>query len=105
MLNRRNSSSKAVGSANVTVTQGLASRLASVLNTYLDPTSGRFKAINDGFTQQTKALDTTISKQNDLLAAKTVDLQSKFAAMEAAVNNLKGLQTQLASLSFSSSSK
>lgn len=88
----------AAGSGNVTVTQGLASRLNSVLTKYLDPTAGRFKAINDGFTQQTTDIDKTITRQNDILTAKTEDLQVQFAAMESAVNNLKNLQTQLSSL-------
>jgi flagellar hook-associated protein 2 len=95
----------AAGSANVTVTQGLASRLGQVLNKYLDPVNGRLKAINDGFTRQNSDIDKTIAKQNALLGTKTSELQAKFAAMETAVNNLKGLQTQLASLVPGSNSK
>lgn len=94
----------APGSANVTVTQGLASRLNTILNKYLDSSNGRFKAINDSFNQQTADIGKTIDRQNEVLAAKTADLQAKFAAMETAVNNLKGLQTQLSSLTTSSSS-
>lgn len=94
------------GTGNVTVTQGLASRLNAVLAKYLDAGTGRLKAINDGFNEQAAGIDKTITRQNDILAAKTADLQIKFAAMETAVNNLKGLQTQLASLPvFSFSSK
>ncbi len=95
----------APGAAGVTVSQGLASRLGQVLNKYLDPINGRFKAINDGFKQQTTDIDKTIVKQNALLESKTAQLQSRFAAMETAVNNLKGLQNQLASLVTSSSTK
>jgi flagellar hook-associated protein 2 len=94
----------APGSANVTVTQGLGSRLGAVLNKYLDTTNGRFKAINDAFTQQNKDITATIDKQNKLLATKTADLQAQFAAMETAVNNLKGIQTQLSSFAASNSS-
>ncbi|MDY3557880.1 flagellar filament capping protein FliD [Gemmata sp. JC673] len=90
--------------ANVTVTQGLASRLNTVLNKYIDPVSGRFKIINEGLNDQSTAIGNTIDKQNALLEAKTADLQSKFAAMESAVNSLKGLQTQLSSLTASSTS-
>ncbi|MBY0458904.1 MAG: flagellar filament capping protein FliD [Gemmataceae bacterium] len=92
------------GTGNVTVTQGLASRLNAALNKYLDPTSGRFKAVNDALTRQSTDIGKTIDRQNAVLEAKTADLQAKFAAMETAVNNLKGLQTQLASLSASFSS-
>jgi flagellar hook-associated protein 2 len=93
----------AAGSANVAVSQGLASRLNAVLNQYLDPATGRLKSINDGYVSQTADIDKTITRQNDTLTAKTADLQSQFAAMEEAVNNLKGLQTQLASLVTTSS--
>ncbi len=86
------------GSGNVTVSQGLASRLNSVLTKYLDASSGRLRAINDTFTQQTTDIDKSITRQNGMMAAKTADLQVQFAAMESAVNNLKGLQAQLSSL-------
>ncbi|VTR96402.1 flagellar hook protein : Flagellar hook-associated 2 domain protein OS=Methylovorus glucosetrophus (strain SIP3-4) GN=Msip34_0750 PE=4 SV=1: FliD_N: FliD_C [Gemmata massiliana] len=94
----------APGSANVTVTQGLASRLGAVLNKYLDPVNGRFKQINDVFTKQTSDIDANVAKQQALVDAKTAQLQSQFAAMETAVNNLKGIQTQLSSLTASASS-
>lgn len=86
------------GTANVTVSQGLASRLGAVLNKYLDPSNGRLKAVNDVFASQTASIDKTISRQNDILASKTADLETKFAAMETAINSLKGIQNQLSSL-------
>ncbi len=88
----------APGSAGVRVTQGLASRLNAVLTKYLDVGNGRLKAIDDGFRQQAADIDKTITRQNDTLSTKTADLQVKFAAMESAVNKLKGLQSQLSSL-------
>ena len=88
----------APGTANVTVTQGLASRLGAVIDKYLDPTAGRFKTITDGLKDQFDDFGRTIVKQNDTLAAKTDALTRRFAAMEAAVSSLKGLQSQLASL-------
>jgi flagellar hook-associated protein 2 len=96
------------GSAGVTVTQGLASRLNNALNNYLDPQNGRLKAINEGFTAQTADIDKTITRQTDVLNAKTAQLQQQFADMETAVNNLKSVQMQLSSLpifSYSSTSK
>lgn len=86
------------GTANVTVTQGLAGRLNQVLSKYLDASTGRLKSINDGYQKTYDDLDKTITRQNDVLQEKARQLQVQFAAMEAAVNNLKGLQSQLASL-------
>ncbi|MBA4065274.1 MAG: hypothetical protein C0501_16495 [Isosphaera sp.] len=88
----------APGGADLTVSSGLASRLNAVLSTYLDPVGGRFKAITDDFQKRTADIDKSIAKQNDLLAAKTAQLQTRFAAMERAVNDLKGLQNQLSTL-------
>lgn len=90
--------------ANVTVSQGLASRLGAVLNKYLDPANGRFKAVNDVFAARTADIDKTITRQNDVLSAKTADLEAKFAAMESAISNLKGIQNQLSSLVTTASS-
>lgn len=88
----------APGFANVTVSQGLAGRLGAVLNRYLDPANGRFKAINDVFGEQTANIDKTITRQNEILTSKTADLEARFVAMESAINNLKGIQNQLSSL-------
>jgi flagellar hook-associated protein 2 len=84
--------------ANVTVTQGLAGRLGAVLNKYLDPATGRLKSVTDSLQQQYDDIGKTITKQNEILQQKTDQLTQQFAAMETAVNNLKGLQSQLASL-------
>jgi flagellar hook-associated protein 2 len=84
--------------ANLTVTQGIAGRLNAVLNKYLDPVSGRLTMIDNGYQKQFDDIDQTITKQNDILQQKTDLLTQQFAAMESAVNNLKGLQSQLSSL-------
>ena len=86
------------GTAGVSVSQGLASRLSSALNKYLDATTGRLAAVNDTYAAQSADIGKTIDRQNDLLATKTADLQAQFASMETAVNQLKGVQTQLSSL-------
>jgi flagellar hook-associated protein 2 len=93
----------APGTASLTVTQGLAGRLNQVLSKYLDTSNGRFKTINDGYQKSIDDIESTISKQNDLLTEKTDALTQQFAAMETAVNNLKGLQSQLSSLVLTSS--
>lgn len=95
---RVNATLSAPGSANVTVTQGLASRLNSVLNKYLDATNGRLKTVTTGYQKTIDDLGKSIDKQNDLMQATKDQLTAQFAAMETAVNNLKGLQTQLASI-------
>lgn len=84
--------------ADVTVTQGVAGRLSAVLGKYLDATGGKLKTIGDGFQKRTDDIDKLIARQNDLLESKKEDLIRQFAAMESAVNNLKGLQSQLSSL-------
>jgi flagellar hook-associated protein 2 len=94
----------APGTANVSVSRGLAGRLGAVLNKLLDPTSGRLKALNENFGQQVANLDKSVAKQNDLMQSRISDLEAKFAAMETSVNQLKGLQTQLSSLATSASS-
>lgn len=88
----------APGSAELTVTQGLASRLNQVLNKYLDVGRGRFQAIREGFQRSIDDIGRTISRQNDMLSQRTQELLRQFAAMESAVNSLRGLQTQLSSL-------
>jgi flagellar hook-associated protein 2 len=95
----------APGAASLSVTQGLASRLNQVLNKYLDTGNGRFKTINDGYQSSIDDIESTISKQNDVLAEKTDQLTQQFAAMETAVNNLKGLQAQLSSFAIPTASK
>lgn len=82
----------------VTVTQGLAGRLNAVLSKYLDPTAGRFKGINETYQQQVDELAGSVTAQNELMEEKKEQLALRFAAMESAVNNLKGLQSQLASM-------
>jgi flagellar hook-associated protein 2 len=85
------------GTANVTVNQGLASQLNTVLNSYLDPTSGKLANINSSFTQQITNIDTTITQQNTVLSQKTAQLQTQFAQLETSINSLKNIQNQLSS--------
>jgi len=88
----------APGTATVSVNQGLASRLNQVLTKYLDTTGGRLKGITAGYQANIDDIEKTITKQNTLLQTKTDELTLRFAAMESAVSNLKGIQSQLASL-------
>jgi flagellar hook-associated protein 2 len=84
--------------ANVTVSQGLASRLNSVLDKYLNANTGKLKSINDQFAAQTADLDKTITRQNDILKAKTDELTLRFAALESTVSNLKNVGASLTAM-------
>lgn len=84
--------------ANLDVTQGVASRLNKVLDKYLDPVNGRFKTLDNGFDANAADIDKTIARQNALIDAKKESLLIQFSAMEAAVSKLKNLGTQLSSL-------
>lgn len=84
--------------ANLTVTQGIAGRLGGLLGSYLNTSNGRLKTANDAFQKQIDDITKTINTQNDLLDTKKNELTQQFAAMETAVNNLKGIQSQLTSL-------
>jgi flagellar hook-associated protein 2 len=88
--------------ANVTVTQGLASRLNTVLNKFLDPVKGRFKAINDGFAQQTESIGRDDRPPEH--AARSQDRPAPEAVRRDGDRGeqLKGLQTQLSSLAAAS---
>lgn len=83
--------------ANLTVTSGIAGRLNEVLNKFLDPIDGRIANVTSGLRTSASGIDSTIAKQQAALTEESNRLTARFAAMETAVNNLKGLQTQLAS--------
>ncbi len=84
--------------ADLTVTQGVAGRVGAVLNKYLNPVNGRFKTIDNAFAATAEGIDRDVARQNLLIEDKKGSLLKQFAAMESAVNRLKGLQSQLSSL-------
>jgi flagellar hook-associated protein 2 len=84
--------------ADLSVTQGVASRLGTVLNKYLDPVNGRFETIDNQFAATADGIDKTITRQNQLVEDKTQSLLKQFVAMETAVSKLKNLGTQLAAI-------
>ena len=83
------------GTADLAVTQGVASRLSGVLNRYLDPATGRLKSVNDAFQKQVESFARTITKQNEMIEAKKQQLALKFAAMESTISRIKALSDQL----------
>jgi flagellar hook-associated protein 2 len=78
-------------SADLTVTQGLASRLSQTLDKYTDSISGRFKTIDDRFSQSTATIESTISRQNSQLTEKKNALVQQFADLETSVSSLKNI--------------
>jgi flagellar hook-associated protein 2 len=101
--------------ANLMVTRGFASSLASVLNNLTDPQTGRLKIINDGFNQQLTNLQQDQTRETTAMNTQQQQLQSEFAAMEntlaqlqaasSAVNSLYALLPTSSSSSSSSGSK
>lgn len=78
-------------SASLTVTQGLASRLSQMLDKYTDSSTGRFKTIDDRFSQSTATIEDTISRQNAQLTEKKNALVQQFADLETSVSSLKNI--------------
>ncbi|WP_020470511.1 flagellar filament capping protein FliD [Zavarzinella formosa] len=88
--------SAGTATSDLTVTQGLASRLSQVLDKYTDPISGRFKTIDDGFNQSVATIETTITKENQTMSDKKAALVQQFAGLETSVSTLKNVGSQIA---------
>jgi flagellar hook-associated protein 2 len=80
---------------NVTVTSGLAANLAGVLKSYLDPSTGVLRTLNDQFNTEISDLQSKVSQQNAFIAAKRASLTQQFTAMETAISKLLTVQSQL----------
>ncbi|HZT83021.1 MAG TPA: flagellar filament capping protein FliD, partial [Gemmataceae bacterium] len=89
--------------ASITVSRGLASRTAQVLDSLLDPLTGRLKTIDDSFQSSIDDLNQQIQEQTDLMNAQHDALVAQFTALEETVSQLQAtsnfLNGQLASLS------
>jgi flagellar hook-associated protein 2 len=81
--------------AELTVTQGLGSRLGKILDRYTDPVDGRFKTIDDRFKKSIEAVEKTITKENASLTAKQQALLRQFSGVESTVSSLKNLGSQI----------
>lgn len=86
------------GTANLTVSQGVASGLGKVLNQYLDPVNGQFATIHDQYQSQIDDVNKQITSASDRLQTQTTNLQEQFAAMETSISKLKTIQNQLTAL-------
>jgi flagellar hook-associated protein 2 len=88
---------------NITVTRGLAAKLDLVLNSILDPATGRVKTVNDSFDEQIQDIEETIARQNALVEQRQQSLIEEFIALETAISEFRSvgnfLAAQLAGLS------
>jgi flagellar hook-associated protein 2 len=88
--------------AQVTVTQGLASSLDTILNDMLDPINGGLKIIDDRFDDEAKNLQDSLERQQSLFDLQREALVREFVALETSLSELKStgefLSSQLASL-------
>jgi flagellar hook-associated protein 2 len=93
----------------MTVARGVAARLDAVLNQFLDPVSGRLKAINDKFQKQIDDANSDIQVETKEMDDRKSSLMLQFAAMENTMNRLIGqsdlISNQLQSLLVAKSGK
>ena len=75
--------------ANLTVTQGVAAQLGTVLNNLLDPTTGQLQIIDQNFQDQITSYQTQISQLQAEYNAKQAALTTEFNNMETTLSNLK----------------
>ncbi len=93
--------------AQLTVTQGLAAGLDTILNEFLDPVSGTLTTIDDTYNDQIESLQDSIDRQQAIFDQQQENLIQEFIALESALAELQNtsqfLGSQLQSLSLSSS--
>ncbi len=93
--------------AQLTVTQGLAAGLDTILNEFLDPVSGTLTTIDDTYNDQIESLQASIDRQQAIFDQQQENLIQEFIALESALAELQNtsqfLGSQLQSLSLSSS--
>jgi flagellar hook-associated protein 2 len=85
-------------SGNLFITRGVAAKLNTVMDKYLNPAYGKLKEVQDNYQLQIDNINKEIDKQNNILENRKNELMRQFAAMESAVNSLKNLQSQLVAL-------
>jgi flagellar hook-associated protein 2 len=75
--------------ASVTVTHGIADQLGQVLNTLLDPVTGRLTTINTALQSSETDIQNQITAQNAYISEKQQTLLEEFANMEQTLAQLK----------------
>ncbi|MDG1897829.1 MAG: hypothetical protein P8J37_23260 [Fuerstiella sp.] len=88
--------------AQVTVTQGLAASLDTILNDMLDPINGGLKIIDERFDDEAKNLQDSLERQQSLFDLQRDALVREFVSLETSLSELKStgefLSSQLAAL-------
>ncbi len=88
--------------AHITVQHGLAAKLFLTIDKFVNISNGRLNKIIDELNNQINTIDKDIVRQNEILLLRRDNLLKRFIAMENQVNNLKALQSQIASIMFNS---
>lgn len=78
-----------------TSTDGVLTKLGTVLDNTLDPTNGYFVKRAASYGTETSTLNKTISSMTDDLATYKAGLEAKFQAMDELISNLKSQATQM----------
>ena len=89
--------------AEITVTQGLGSRLSELISDLVDSEFGKIDTARDRFDQRLDTLDASITRQQEIFDQQQEDIISQFVALESAIAELQTtssfLATQLAGVS------
>ena len=75
--------------ATVTVTNGIASQLSTLLNNLTDPVTGRITSIDNQYQTQIQSLQQQITKQNASIALQQQTLTAEFTNMEETLAQLQ----------------
>ncbi|MCZ6645003.1 MAG: flagellar filament capping protein FliD [SAR324 cluster bacterium] len=82
--------------ARVTITKGVASRLAQHIKRVLDPQVGTMQRITGGLASSLEDVDEQLQLMNDRIERKRERLQQRFAKLEGQMSKLKSQQNFLA---------
>ncbi len=86
--------------ASVVITKGIASRVASYLNTLVDPLEGRMRTITENLRSRVGNIDDQLERLDERIAAKRERLQGRFERLEQQISQMRGqqrfMQSQLA---------
>jgi flagellar hook-associated protein 2 len=84
-------------SGQLTLTSGIASQMAVVLNNMLDPVNGELQTINQGFQTSISSINTQITQAQNAMNARQQQLVAQFSAMEESLAQLKTISSLLTS--------
>lgn len=81
-----------------TNTEGVLTKLETILNNNLDPIKGYFVKRESSYSKEVSALNKTITSMKDDLTTYKAQLETKFQAMDKLISNLKSQAQQMDSL-------